>query len=107
MLQYTVRTQPFKKGGAMSFACQLDDNGQPLAIPADARVACALRTDGGHLVASCNVTVEDQTANPGQFTLAVADTSGFPTGTVVYMTVVFLIDDLLYASVSLVIPIVS
>lgn len=107
MLQYTVRTQPFKKGGAMSFACQLDDNGQPLPIPADARVACAIRTDNGHLVASCNVTVDDQTASPGAFELSVADTSGFPTGTVVYMTVVFLIDDLLYASVSLVIPIVS
>lgn len=107
MLQYTVRTQPFKKGGLLSFDCQLDDDGQPLAIPTSAKVACALRTDNGHLVASCNVTVEDQTTSPGKFNLTVADTSDFPAGTVVYTTVVFLIDDVLYASVSLVTPIVS
>lgn len=107
MLEYVIRTKAFRRGDKFSAKCVLETGSEPLVIPADTIINATLRTDNSALVAHLDIVVADQTKEAGAFTASVDDTSSFPVGTNVYLTVIFTIGSEVSASATLSIPVIS
>lgn len=107
MLEYTIRTKPFRRGDKFSATCLLENGSDPVAIPEGANIIANLRTENSALVAHLAVSVHDQVKEAGAFSIAVDDTSSFPVGTNIYLTVVFVIGSDILASATLSIPVIS
>lgn len=107
MLEYTIRTKPFRRGDKFSAACVLENGSEALPIPDGTVINANLRTENAALVTHLDVAVHDQSKEAGAFSLSVDDTSGFPVGTNVYLTVIFTIGSEILASATLSIPVIS
>lgn len=107
MLEYVIRTKPFRRGDKFSAACVLEDGSGGLAIPEGTVINASLRTENAALVANLTVTLHDQTKEAGAFDVSVDDTNNFPVGTNVYLVVVFTINSEILASATLSIPVIS
>lgn len=107
MLEYVIRTKPFRRGDKFLATCVLEDGSDPLKIADGATINANLRTENAALVAHLSVEIHDQTKEAGAFTLTLEDTNSFPVGTNVYLTVIFLNGSDIMASATLSIPVIS
>lgn len=107
MLEYIIRTKAFRRGDPFVAKCVLEDGSDAIGIADGTIINATLRTDNSAVVAHLNIEVHDQTKEKGAFTASVDDTSSFPVGTNVYLTVIFVSGNEITASAILSIPVIS